>query len=256
MGPSLPTLTRKRRLSHMSHQPISFVALILAAGQGRRMGANQPKAWLEIEGKSVLHWSAERMARVPGHLGTILTVDGTSLKERIPGQRAALESVGVLEFVKGGASRQESCELAFAAAESRLPEARVLLVHDAARPFFPLSETAEAIRLAAEKGGALLGHRTRDTLKRIDAQGLVLSTVDRSEIFQAATPQCFRRDLFERMLSIARENGIQGTDEAGLAEACGIPVHAVECPSTNLKLTWPEDLSLVPSLIPLLHTDS
>ena len=240
----------------MSDAPLPFVALILAAGQGIRMGASMPKAWLEIDGKSILHWSAERMARVPGHLATVLAIDEPSLEERIPPIRAALEAVRVSAIVPGGASRQESCERAFAAAGPHLEQARTLLVHDAARPFFPIPETTEAIRLAAENGGALLGHRARDTLKRIDAEGRVLGTVDRNEIFQAATPQCFRRDLFARMLSEARERGIQGTDDAGLAEACGIPVHAVECPSTNLKLTWPEDLSLIPSLIHLLHPET
>ena len=240
----------------MSEVPVSFVALILAAGQGRRMGATKPKAWLEIDGKSVLEWSAARLARVPGHAGTILAVDADSMSQRVPAHRDALGAFGVVDIVEGGASRQESCERAFAAATRRLPEVQVILVHDAARPFFPVSQTAEALRIAAQEGGALLGHRARDTLKRIDAAGLILETVDRSEIFQAATPQCFRPDLFARMLAEARHQGIRGTDEAGLAEACGIPVHAVECPSTNLKLTWPEDLSLVPSLIPLLHSDS
>jgi len=239
----------------MSDAPLPFVALILAAGQGSRMGAATPKAWLEIEGKSILQWSVERMARVPGHLGTILAIDEASLQERIPGIRTALETAGVSAIVRGGTSRQESCERAFAAAAPLLDEAQALIVHDAARPFFPIRETAAAIRIAAEKGGALLGHRARDTLKRIDSEGRVLGTVDRSEIFQAATPQCFRPDLFSRMLSEARERGIEGTDEAGLAEACGIPVHAIDCPSTNLKLTWPEDLSLIPSLTHLLHQD-
>lgn len=240
----------------MSDAPVSFVALILAAGQGRRMGASKPKAWLEIEGKSVLAWSAERLARVPGHEGTILAVDADSLSQRVPEHQEALAAAGVVEIVEGGASRQESCQRAFAAATRRLPEVRVILVHDAARPFFPIPQTREALRIAAQQGGALLGHRARDTLKRIDPAGLILETVDRSEIFLAATPQCFRPDLFARMLAEAQRREIQGTDEAGLAEACGIPVRAVECPSTNLKLTWPEDLSLVPSLLALLHSDS
>lgn len=227
-----------------------FVALLLAAGRGTRLGGPVPKTWLSIDDVPIVTWSARRLARVPGHRGTILAVDEDSLERRVPTEAQRLRSAGVLDVLTGGDTRQESCRKAYRA--TRGIDAEIIAVHDAARPFFSLAAMARAVVAARDHGGAILGHRARDTLKRIDENGRVEGTVARDVIFQAATPQVFRRDAFEAMLAHAAAHDVQGTDEAGLAEACGVDVIAIEAPSTNVKLTFPEDLLLIPSLRPLL----
>lgn len=232
-----------------------FVALLLAAGRGTRLGLELPKAWLEIEGRSILEWSAQRLARLPGHQGSILTLDEASLEQRWPDAETQLRAAGVSAPCLGGETRQESCRLAHEAAQASGLDFDLVLVHDAARPFFDLAACAEALQCAFREGGALLGHMAIDTLKQVDASGRVERTIDRRTVFQAATPQIFRRAEFARMLAHAAAHDVAGTDEAGLAEACGIPVHAVCAPATNLKITRPEDLLLLRGLTELLEGD-
>ncbi|MCA8970268.1 MAG: 2-C-methyl-D-erythritol 4-phosphate cytidylyltransferase [Planctomycetes bacterium] len=227
----------------------TFVALLLAAGRSTRFAKSLPKTWYELGGAPVVVWSARRLARLAGHRGTILATDEESIAARVPAVRREFESANVVATTLGGATRQESCRLAFEAAATI--DAELVLVHDAARPFFCLDATITALEEAAEHGGAILGHRARDTLKRVES-GRVVRTIERDAVFHAATPQVFRRDAFEAMLAHARTHAIEGTDEAGLAEACGIPVVAIESPSTNIKITYPEDELVLPALASLL----
>jgi 2-C-methyl-D-erythritol 4-phosphate cytidylyltransferase len=233
----------------------TFIGLLLAAGRSSRLGAGLPKPYLPLRGRTVLEWSAVRIARLPGHQGTILAVDADALASRIPALRRALGASGVIEVVAGGDTRQDSCQRAFAAAEAIGRPTDLVLVHDCARPFFSLAATRRALALARRDGGAILGQWARDTLKVVRDDGAIDATLPRDHVFQAATPQVFRRDDFRRMLATAEARGIVATDESGLAEAAGITVHAVECGVTNVKLTWPEDLRLLPALEPILDHD-
>jgi len=228
-----------------------FVALLLAAGKSSRMRTDVPKPFLEIIDRTVLEWSATRLADLPGHTGTVITLDPVSLTERFP--RLSHGIPGLLEAIAGGETRQESTALAWAAAARRVPDADLVLVHDAARPFFSIAATTRAIASAADAGGAIVGHYARDTLKQTDEHGRIQETLSRERVFQAATPQVFRRADFERMLAHAKQSQLIGTDEAQLAESAGIEVRAIASPSTNIKLTLPEDLRLVPCLAPLLR---
>ena len=233
----------------------SFIALLLAAGAGTRLRAPIPKAWLEIRGQPVLAWSATRLARARGHRGCILAVDAQSLNTRVPAAQETLRQASVTRSIAGGASRQDSCRLAFEAATALDRPFDCVVVHDAARPFFDLPTFEKALRKAHEHGGAILGHPARDTLKAVDDDGFVRTTLPRERVFQAATPQVFRRDAFVHMLEHAATHGTVGTDEAGLAEASKVPVLTVPAPSSNIKLTYPEDLLLLPSLLALLDDD-
>ena len=185
----------------------------------------------------------------------MLAVDADSLEARIPALRDALTSLGVGDIVRGGATRQESCSRAWAAAQEL--EIDCVAVHDCARPFFSIEATGRALRSAAERdAGAILGSRARDTLKRIDEAGRIVETLDRSTAFHAATPQVFSRSAWLRMLEHAEAQGVDATDEAALAEACGVEVEAIDSPSTNVKITYPEDLLLLPALEAILDDPS
>ncbi|MDP6423327.1 MAG: IspD/TarI family cytidylyltransferase [Planctomycetota bacterium] len=234
---------------------IPFVALLLAAGSSSRLGGDTPKQFLALRGRTILEWSAVRLARVPGHVATVLAVDSTSVATRVVAMSNELERAMVVATLEGGLTRQESCRRAFNAAAALDEAWSVVAVHDCARPFFSVADTERAVRLAHERGGAILGHGARDTLKRVKGDGRIDGTIDRDSVFQAATPQVFRRDCFERMLAFADQEGITGTDEAGLAEACGVEVHAVESSSTNLKITYESDLQLARGLEKLLEDE-
>ncbi|BDU71732.1 2-C-methyl-D-erythritol 4-phosphate cytidylyltransferase [Mesoterricola silvestris] len=141
--------------------------------------------------------------------------------------------------VAGGATRQASVALALAALPD-VPSAPVL-IHDAVRPFPPALPVHGALAALETWDGAVLGEPSTDTLKRVDAQGLILGTEPREGIFRAQTPQVARLGLWREAFRWAEARGFAATDDVSLLEAMGLRVKLVPSPPTNLKLTTPED---------------
>jgi 2-C-methyl-D-erythritol 4-phosphate cytidylyltransferase len=118
-----------------------------------------------------------------------------------------------------------------------------VLVHDAARPNLSRDDLDKLLReLASDPVGGLLAVPARDTLKRVDKQGRVLETVDRSQIWQAYTPQMFRLGALHRALADSLVSDVVITDEASAMEWAGHAPRLIEGRSDNLKVTRPEDL--------------
>ena len=124
-----------------------------------------------------------------------------------------------------------------------------MLVHDAARPLFPIEAARECIQQAQQTGAALLAVPTADTLKRVGQDGLVLGTIDRSDIYSAQTPQAARRELLTKALEQAAATGLQATDDVALIEAIGGTVAVVRGSSRNIKITSASDLALAEFLL-------
>ena len=121
-------------------------------------------------------------------------------------------------------------------------------MHDAARALLPNEATRSCLLAAAEHGAALLAMPASDTLKRVQQQRVV-ATVDRSNVWQAQTPQVIRRELLTRALEHAARTGFQGTDDVSLVEHLGERVIAVPGSAANLKITRPEDLPLAEAIL-------
>jgi len=223
------------------HAP--FVSmLLLAAGRGTRSGSTIPKAYVRLAGRSLLERCVERLARVlPSERREILVaVHDDDRLALLPPLLPRLHALGVSRLVTGGGSRQQSMENALAACD---PRSDLVLVHDAARPFFPPAAAAEAIALAALHGGALLAAPLADTLKRVDGPR-VQATVAREGLWVAQTPQVAGKALLARALAHATADGFTATDEAGLLEALGAEVRVVRSPRTNFKITTADDWAL------------
>jgi len=140
--------------------------------------------------------------------------------------------------VEGGETRQDSV----LAALSALPQADApVMIHDGVRPFPPAGPILEALAALTEWDGALLGEPSTDTLKRVDAEGCVLGTEPREGIFRAQTPQIARLSVWRQVFTQAAQSGFSGTDDVSLLEHAGMRVKLVLSPSSNLKLTTPED---------------
>jgi len=149
-------------------------------------------------------------------------------------------TLGVPTWVTaGGASRQESV----AAALALLPDHPDLpvMIHDAVRPFPPQAPVWDALRALEFADGSLLAEASTDTLKRVDAEGRVLATEPREQIFRAQTPQIAPLSSWRRAFAWACECGFTATDDASLLEAMGLRVKVVSSPASNLKITTPED---------------
>jgi len=144
-----------------------------------------------------------------------------------------------LWVVPGGSTRQASVQAALAA----LPEEPDLpvMIHDGVRPFPPVEPIREALACLGLWDGVLLGEPSTDTLKRIDGEGRVVATEPRSEIYRAQTPQIALLSTWRRAFAWARERGFEATDDVSILEALGLRVKLVVAPSSNVKLTTPED---------------
>jgi 2-C-methyl-D-erythritol 4-phosphate cytidylyltransferase/2-C-methyl-D-erythritol 2,4-cyclodiphosphate synthase len=218
-----------------------FVSAVLAAGgRGVRVGADRPKQWLDIGGRSMLELSVSALA-ASGRVHEIVVAVPA---EHVPEMTAVFgaQVTAPVTIVAGGARRQDSVANAFGRTS---PHADLILVHDAARPFVTPAVIARTLDAAAEHGAAIAAMPARDTIKRATAEThgsarVIDATLPRDEIFLAQTPQVFRREVFARVLESAGD--ADATDEAMLAERAGVPVWLVEGDAANVKITTYEDL--------------
>lgn len=216
-----------------------FVALVPAAGQGLRFGPRGPKQWVSVAGKPVLAWTVDRLEGC-GAVAVVVAVPREGLETA-----RELFTAGRVTVIEGGSSRQDSvrrCLEQVAAGGDTL-----IAVHDGVRPAVSEVDVRATLEAAAETGAAILGRRVHDTLKEVDGERVV-ATVDRGRYFRAETPQIFARAVLERAFEAAGD--FVGTDEASLVERLGdVEVRAVEASDPNPKLTRPDQLPLLESLL-------
>jgi 2-C-methyl-D-erythritol 4-phosphate cytidylyltransferase len=230
-------------------------AIIVAAGSGTRLGFDIPKAFVQLNGRSMLWYSLRTIAAVPEIEEAIVTVpSGMESRARAEVKDAGLEIP--VKLTPGGAERQDSVRIAL---ELTSTEAELVIVHDAARPFATPAMFTAALMAAQRVGGAIVATPLADTLKRVsesmatpstDTLGRVgesrtiVATVARANLWQAQTPQAFRRDLIIRAHEHALMDQVVATDDADLVERLGATVVVVAGSPLNFKITTADDLRL------------
>lgn len=222
----------------MTNSP-SIWAIIPAAGLGSRFGAERPKQYLLLNGQAVLEHSvncvlSERRVRQ--------VVVALHPQDREFSALACAASPRVLA-VEGGDSRAASVEQALLALADAADDNDWVLVHDAARPCLSSADLCQLLdRVVTEQCGGLLATPVVDTLKHQGACGV--STVDRTALWRALTPQVFRYRELLSALQYCRKQGYVVTDEASAIEHCDGKVLLVSGRASNIKITYPEDLAL------------
>jgi 2-C-methyl-D-erythritol 2,4-cyclodiphosphate synthase/2-C-methyl-D-erythritol 4-phosphate cytidylyltransferase len=182
------------------------------------------------------------MSGHPGIRETVLVVP--------PGQGAAFVDKLKLDFpvkvVEGGEYRAQSVAQGWAACS---PEAEIGLIHDGARPLVTAAQISEVLELTTRYGAAILATPVRDTLKRVGSDGAINHTVERAELWQAQTPQGFKRPLLEMALKVSLKNPQLATDESVSLEKLGHSTRIALGSPRNIKITFPEDLVMAQSLM-------
>lgn len=212
-------------------------AIVLAAGAGRRIGIDAPKAMLEVGGRPIVSLAVEAAATA--------TSIGAVIVAAPPGQEGAVRRLvgSAVAVVAGGATRQDSVRSAL---EVVPLDVGVVVVHDAARPFASsrlFDDVVSAVAGSRGEGvaGAIPVIAVADTVKRVD-DGLVVGTEPREDLVLAQTPQAFDRTVLGDAHARAAAAGLMFTDDAAVLEWAGHRVRTVPGDETNFKITTPADL--------------
>lgn len=222
-------------------------AIIVAAGSGNRLGLSTPKAFIRIGSATLIAFTLRTMRTISAIEEVVITVPaGMERAARAEVERAALEVP--VKITAGGVERQDSVRIALALTSA---EAELVIVHDAARPFATAAMFESCLEAAARAGGAIVAMPLADTLKRVQDR-TISSTVARAGLWQAQTPQCFRRAVLIEAHQRALRDHLAATDDADLVERLGVMVEVVEGSPFNLKITTPDDLRLAAAIAPLL----
>ncbi len=239
------------------------VALIVAAGSGQRLGAGRPKALVELAGRPLVAWSIDALLATAGIERIVIAMPPAAAGSPDAAASLNLAAEERVTVIDGGASRSDSVRRALAASP-RPGETRehtpsegqrkdeLVLVHDGARPLLT-SALAESV-IAALAGhpqarAAIAAVPVTDTIKRVDGEGVVHGTLERSELWAVQTPQVFRRTALERALDVHADELARATDDAGLIERGGGKVIVVRASDENLKVTTPLDLRVAELLL-------
>ena len=214
-------------------------AIIPAAGSGVRLGANKPKAFLELDGISLLTRSALAMSVVADVIVVAAPSDALDQASQL------LTDVDAeIHVVAGGNERQDSISNALKV----LPEdISIVLVHDAARPLVPVEVTNRVVEKLREGAKAVIPVLPiADTVKSVNSDHVVVETIDRNQLRRVQTPQGFERSVLVKAYENAK---VLATDDAGLMEAFQIPVHTVAGDELAMKITTAHDLKIATALL-------
>jgi 2-C-methyl-D-erythritol 4-phosphate cytidylyltransferase len=227
-----------------------YFLVLPAAGIGQRMAATKPKQYLSLLGKTVLQHTLEHLAARPCFSQVLLALaPGDSYWPEVAAQLSA-ELLNKIIVVTGGDQRCDSVLNSLRSLQSVATAEDWVLVHDVVRPCVHFSDVERLMAvLQTEPAGGLLASPLRETLKRSTNEQQVVTTVDRQQLWCAATPQMFRYQVLRDALEQMQQNGIVVTDEAQAVELCGHPVKLVQGRADNIKLTFPEDLRLAELLL-------
>lgn len=224
---------------------ITKALIIPAAGSGKRLGQQVPKPFLKLSGRPILAHTLWQFLPLKGLVQIIVATSEGYLDET----RQILET-DVPENIKtsaiaGGKERQHSIDKAL----NELLDVDLVIIHDAVRPFVKLNHIDACCRAASETGAALLGVPAKNTIKEIDNEQFIHRTPERESLWQAQTPQVFKKQLIVEAYRQAMNKNYIGTDDASLVEKLGQKVKMIKGDASNFKITYPVDLKLARLLI-------
>jgi 2-C-methyl-D-erythritol 4-phosphate cytidylyltransferase len=219
--------------------------IIPAAGSGSRLNREIPKPYLQINGKTILEHTLQRFLGLENLRQVIVATSPQYIGRAEEVLKHVLPQGMSFHVIEGGAERQHSIFNTLKFVE----EGCLVIVHDAVRPFVKPEHIESCCKAAMETGASVLGVPAKDTIKQIDKDKLILETPSRSFLWQAQTPQVFKKEILQEAYQTAFEENFIGTDDASLVERLGHPVKMVEGDRSNFKITYPLDLKLAKLLL-------
>ncbi len=223
---------------------VKAAAIIPAAGSGRRMKTDIPKQFLELAGKPVLVHTVSTFAQCSFIENIIVVVGEDRVASTMQMLTRFLPESSKIKVVAGGRRRQDSVKNGL---DEVAGDSEVILVHDGARPLVSEDLIKRCYTGIGKHGAVIAAVPVKDTLKKEDGNRTVFSTVDRTRLWRAQTPQGAKKQLLEKAYRLNGDDDV--TDESSLLEKAAIPVHIVAGEESNLKITRTEDFTLAESII-------
>jgi len=226
------------------------VAIVVAGGKGTRFGSDRPKQFLELKNIPVIVHTLLQFERCREIGGVVVVLP----REEVHGFETLVKEYALRKVVRvlgGGETRAQSVKCGLDSIE----EAEIIAVHDGVRPLVTPNEIDRVIRAAQEHGAAILVAQVEDTIKQVVSETVGRgSTLPRSSLRRALTPQAFQFDLLKRAyvpLKDIEASQVDVTDDSMLIERLGIRVPVVEGSARNIKITTKEDLAIADALLDL-----
>lgn len=216
-----------------------IVAIVLAAGHGRRMNSDIHKQYMLLCGRPVLYYSLHALEE--SAVDEVVLVAGAGevsyCREMIVEKYGFQKIVSVIE---GGRERYHSV---YKGLRALTEDTEYVLIHDGARPFLTEKIIEDTIEAVKEYKACVVGMPVKDTIKQADSRQFAEQTLDRSSLWAVQTPQAFSRDIVWKAYSMLMEHEIPVTDDAMVVETfLHCPVKLIEGSYRNIKITTPEDL--------------
>jgi 2-C-methyl-D-erythritol 4-phosphate cytidylyltransferase len=221
------------------------IAIIAAAGTGSRMASDRPKQFLQLAGTPIIFHTLKPF-ELCDSIQEVIVVLPAEESAAFLAQAGKSGLRKLTRVVPGGATRADSVKRGLMAIRSATAE--IVAVHDGVRPFVTVEEIEETVEAARRDGAAILATRITDTIKLVEGEAVV-QTLDRTNLRQALTPQCFRYELLRQAYDNADVNDPALTDESALVERLGHRVAVVEGSPRNIKITTPRDLLIAETFL-------
>ncbi len=222
------------------------LAIILAGGAGKRMGATTNKQFLLIDNKPIIVHTLQTFEDCRSVDGMYLVVNQKDLKLI---QEEILETYKfskLLKLVIGGRLRQDSVRNALEAIEH---PSDIIIIHDGARPLIAPSFIEKGVSLMEVFDAVVPALPAKDTIKIVSKEGFISKTLEREGLWQIQTPQTFRSELIVKAYNNGMANKVHGYDDASFVEHFGKKVKVIEGSPYNIKITTPEDLIMAQGII-------
>lgn len=217
-------------------------AIVLAGGKGSRLSSDTKKQYIKILDKEILFRTLEKFEKIEVINNVTIVCENEEVDH--------IKSYGfnkVVKFAEAGTERMNSVYNAIKLLDS---DTDFVIVHDGVRPFFDEEKVSELIEKTSEIGGAIYAVKSTDTIKKV-IDGRVVETVNRENLYNVQTPQCFKKDLLIKAYDFAIEQKIFCTDDSMIIEKAnlGYDVAVVESDYNNIKITTKIDLEIGKSII-------
>lgn len=222
-----------------------FAVIVAAAGKAERFGGEEKKTFAKLDGRPVFLRCLELFVTRPDVAQTIMSVapEDMAMVKSTYGPNLAFMNV---RLVEGGAKRSDTVR---AALQHVAEDVEFVAVHDAARPC-ATHEMIDAVFAESQKSGAaILASPVVGTLKKVSGARVIEQTASREGLYEAQTPQVFRKDVLVRAMEAQAASGEEVTDDAQAVERIGHPVSIVPSDGTNLKITTRPDLTLAAAIL-------